>query len=152
MANTGFKGIDIVQTGSELVFRAFLQTSTGALVTSGTTNFYLMELQSDGTIKTYDFSSNTFKTATVTTETLAATYRKSNNGATDTGLWTATLSTLTGFTVGAIYLVRVNNSGASPTDQMREFQYGSDQGDLGVTASGSTGLGYLQIDSTYWVT
>lgn len=151
MSNTGFKGVDVRQTGSELVFDAFLQTSGGALVTSGTTNFYIMELQSDGTIKTYDFNSNTFTTGAVTTENLAGTYRKSNNGTTDTGLWTATLSTLTAFTVGAIYLIRVNNSAAFPTDQMRKFQFGSAEGDLVVTA-GTTGNAYLRSDATKWLT
>lgn len=145
MANTGFKGIDIRQTGSELVFRALLQNSSGALVTTGTVNFYLMELQSDGTIKTYDFSTNTFASTTVTTEALAGTYRKSNNGATDTGLWTAALATLTGFTNGAIYFLRCNCSTAFPTDIIREFQYGSAEGDVTLTAS-ATGVGFLQTD------
>jgi hypothetical protein len=151
MANTGFKGIDCRQTGNELVFEALLQSSAGALVTTGTTNLYLWELQSDGTIKTYDFAStgstpNQFTTATVTTENLGMTYRKSNNGATDTGFWTAVLSTLTGFTIGARYFFRVNNSGASPTDQVREFQYGGAEGDLLVTA-GSTGQATMGADA-----
>jgi hypothetical protein len=147
---TGQKGIDVRQTGNQLVFRAFLQTSAGALLTTGTVVFYLTTIESDGTILTYDFAAtgstpNQFTSATVTTETLAATYRKSNNGATDTGFWTATLSTLTGFTVGQICMVRCNCSGASPTDQMREFQYGSAEGDLVVTANG-TGAADLQAD------
>lgn len=150
MANTGFKGVDVRQTGTALVFRSFLQTSAGALVTTGTTNLYLMELQSDGTIKTYDWSNNTFGTGTVTTENQGMTYRKSNNAATDTGLWTVALSTLTGFTVGSIYLARVNNTGASPTDQVREFQFGGEQGDIAVT-SGATGIAYIQSDATKWL-
>lgn len=145
MANTGFKGVNVRQTGNELVFRAFLQNSSGALVTTGTTNIYLIEMQSDGTIKTYDFNDNTFKSTACTTENLAMTYRKSNNAATDTGLWTAPLSTLTGFTAGGIYLARVNNSGAYPTDQMREFQYGGAEGDLVTTANG-TGVAELNVD------
>jgi hypothetical protein len=72
------------------------------------------------------------------------TYRKSNNGGTDTGLWTYSLGTLSGFTVGAVYLARVSNSGAFPTDQMREFQYGSAEGDLVTTANG-TGVGELNV-------
>jgi hypothetical protein len=147
MANTGFKGVDVRQTGAELVFRAFLQTSAGAVVTTGTTNLYLMELQSDGTIKTYDFNDNTFKTTAVTTEPLAMTYRKSNNATTDTGLWTVVLSTLTGFTIGAVYLVRINNTNAFPTDQMREFQYGSEQGDLVVDSSGNLASNALKINN-----
>src|ERR1700730_13665476 len=122
-SSTGFSGIDVRETGNQLVFRAFLQTSAGGLLTSGTTNLYLMCLQSDGTILTYDFTSNTFKTTAVTTENLAMDYKKSNNATTDTGLWTAALATLTGFTIGAIYLVRVNNVGAFPTDQVTQFQY-----------------------------
>jgi hypothetical protein len=151
MANTGVKGIDVRQSGTALVFRAFLQTSAGALVTSGTTNLYIMELQSDGSILTYDFSSNTFKSTGVTTEFLGMNYKKSNNGTTDTGLWTAALATLTGFTVGAIYIVRINNAGASPTDQMREFQFGSDQGDL-ITTAVSTGVADLQVTPDFAVT
>lgn len=154
MALTGFKGIDVKQTGNQLVFRAFLQTSAGALLTSGTVNFYLTTIQSDGTILTYDFATtgstpNQFTASTVTTETLAATYRKSNNAATDTGLWTATLSTLTGFTIGQICMVRVNCSGASPTDQMREFQYGSAEGDL-VTNAISTGVATVNANAFSW--
>lgn len=150
MSNNTTKGIDVRQTGTALVFRAFLQSSAGALIISGTTNLYIMELQSDGTIATYDFSSNTFKTGAVTTEFSAMSYKKSNNATTDTGLWTLALATLTGFTVGAIYLVRVNNSGAFPTDQMREFQFGSDQGDLTVI-NVSTGLGDLQVTPDFSV-
>lgn len=135
--NTGFKGVDVRQTGGELVVRSLLQTSAGALVTTGTTTLKLYEVQSDGTIKTYDFSTNTFVTTTVTTLTASMTYQKANNGAADTGLWTYSLGTLTGFTIGAIYLIHVNNSGASPTDQIREIQWGGDQGDLAVVSTGT---------------
>lgn len=146
MANTGFKGLDVRQTGNQLVFRAFLQTSAGALLGTGTTVVSLIELQSDGTIKSYDFNDNTFKTTALTTPTLALTHRPSNNAGTTTGFWTAVLATLTGFTVGGVYQAIVNNSGASPTDQMREFQYGSAEGDLQTTANG-TGVANLSSDA-----
>lgn len=130
------KGIDIRATTSELLFRAFLQDSAGALVTSGTTSFYLYELQmSDGSLKSYDFNDNTFKTTALTTETTSGTHQKGNNNTTNTGYWTARLATLTGFTKGNIYAARVKNTGASPTDQMREFQWGSADGDQSVDAS-----------------
>ncbi len=147
MANTGFKGIDVRQTGNQLVFRAFLQDSLGAIVTSGTTTLYLYELQSDGTLKSYDFNDNTFKTGALTTETQTATHRQGNNSTTNTGVWTYALSTLTGFTVGGIYIARIKNTNASPTDHTREFQYGSAQGDLVVTSTG-TGTGNSPIDLT----
>jgi hypothetical protein len=122
-----------------------LQNAAGALVTSGTTNLYLYEVQSDGTLKSYDWNDNTFKTTSLTTETQALTHRTGNNSTTNTGIWTYALSTLTGFTVGAVYLARVNNTSASPTDQYREFQYGSAEGDLKTTANG-TGVAELNAD------
>ena len=141
MANTGTRGIDVRQTGTGLVFRASLKDSSGAKVTSGTTTFAIYEVQTDGTLKSYDFSSNTFKTTALTTATAAMTHRQGNNSTVNTGVWTAALATLTGFTNGAIYVVQVNNSGASPTDQEREFQYGNGEGDLTVDASGRVDLG-----------
>lgn len=148
MANTGFKGIDVRQTGNQLLFRAFLQTALGALLGTGTTTLSIIELQSDGTVKSYDFNDNTFKTTALTTATLAMTHRPSNNAGTTTGVWTVALATLTGFTVGGIYVAIVNNSGAGPTDQFTTFQYGSAEGDLVVTA-GATGLGYIVGDLLY---
>jgi hypothetical protein len=117
-----------------------LKDSTGAKLTGGTTVLTLYELQSDGTLKSYDFNDNTFKTTVLTTPTLALTHRTGNNGGTNTGLWTVALATLAGFTAGGVYFAQVNNTGASPPDQEREFQFGSAEGDLSVTA------GYLAAD------
>lgn len=151
MANTGFKGIDVRQTGTALVFRAFMQTSAGAKETTGPVVVSLYELQSDGTLKSYDFADNTFKTTALTTATLALTHRQGNNSTVNTGIWSAALATLTGFTVGGIYFAQFNDTLASPTDQTREFQYGGAEGDLAVT-SGATGVAYLQDDVTRWAT
>jgi hypothetical protein len=140
------KGIDVRETVTHLMFRALLQDSTGALVTSGTTNLYLYEIQSDGTLKSYDWSDNTFKTTALTTETQALTHRTGNNAGTNTGIWTYALTTLTGFTVGGIYLARAKNTSASPTDQVREFQFGSAEGDLLVTSTF-----FLKADLTEWL-
>lgn len=149
MANTGFKGIDVLQTGTAIVFKASLKDSGGAKVTGGTTSLYLFEVQSDGTLKSYDWNDNTFKTTALTTASASMTHRTGNNGTYATGVWTYALATLTGFTVGAVYIAQVSNSGASPTEQERELQYGSEQGDAVVTA-GATGLAYLQTDVTDW--
>lgn len=149
MANTGFKGLDVRQTGNQLVFRGLLQDSSGALVTSGTTSLYIYELQSDGTLKSYDFNDNTFKTTALTTETASMTHRTGNNSGTNTGIWSYSLSTLSGFTAGSIYLARIKNTSASPNDQYREFQYGSAEGDLVVTANG-TGVGEINSDVKFW--
>jgi hypothetical protein len=150
MANTGFKGVDVAQNVSQLVAPFLLEDSTGAIVTTGTGTLYIYELQSDGTLKSYDFSSNTFKTTALTTETASLTHQTGNNGTTNTGLWTYALATLTGFTIGAIYLFRAHHSSAIPVDQYRMRQYGGAEGDLTVTA-GTTGVAYLQDDVTKWL-
>ncbi len=139
MSNLGIKGIDVRQSGTALVFRASLKDSAGSILATGTTTFFIDEIQSDGTIKSYDFNDNTFKTTALTTPTLAGTHRPRNNAGTNTGFWTAALSTLTGFTVGAVYVVYCNNTGASPPQQEREFQYGSIDGDLAITGTPTIG-------------
>lgn len=154
--NTGFKGVDVRQTGTALLLRAFLTTG-GAVLSTGTTTVELYELESDGTLKSYDFSSNTFKTTALTTATASMTQQAGNNSTTNTGVWTYALATVSGFTVGSVYLALVRNSTADTLVQCREFQYGSEQGDLVVTASGTTGQGYVQDDirmllGTAWLT
>lgn len=129
------QGIDVRATSGRLQFRALLQDSAGAIVTSGTTNLRLYELQDGGTLESYDFNDNTFKTTALTTENLAMTHRTGNNGGTNTGIWTVDLTTLTGFVAGNIYFAWVTNAGASPVAQVREFQFGSAQGDLTVSGA-----------------
>lgn len=145
-----FRGIDVRQSSGggadRLVFRFSLKDSSGAKVTSGTTTLALYELQSDGTLKSYDFSDDTFKTTALTTATLSLTHRTGNNGSVSTGVWTGSLTTLTGFTAGNVYLGQVNNSSASPPDQERQFQYGGSQGDLSVTAAGYVTLAAAGLD------
>lgn len=119
-----FQGIDIRQTGDRIVFRAYLTDSNGAILATGTTNLRLYEVQSDGTIKSYDFNDNTFKTTALTTQNQAMTHRAGNNGSTNTGLWTYALTTLSGFTAGSLIIAQVTNTGASPATQSREFQFG----------------------------
>jgi hypothetical protein len=136
------KGIDIRATSSELLFRVSLKASGGAKLATGTTTLRLYELQTaDGTLKSYDFSSNTFKTTALTTPTLAMTHRQGNNSTYDTGIWTARLATLTGFTSGLIYIVQISNTGAMPPEQEREFQYGSGEGDFVVDSTGRVTVG-----------
>jgi hypothetical protein len=125
----GWQGVDIRQTGERLMFRCLLQDSSNAIVISGTTSLRLYEIQSDGTLKSYDFADDTFKTTALTTNTLAMTHRQGNNATYNTGIWTVGLATLTGFTAGGIYLAHVSNSGASPVVQVREFQFGGGQED-----------------------
>jgi hypothetical protein len=142
VANTGFKGLSVRQTGTAIVLRAGLLDAAGAQVTSGTTTLHLFEFQSDGSLKTYDWNDNTFKATACTTGSTTMSHQQGNNSTQNTGVWTKALSTLTGFTAGAVYLVMVTNSGASPAWQWDEFQYGSAEGDL-VTTGLSTGTATL---------
>lgn len=147
MANTGFKGLNAYQTGAAVVFRAAL-TASGAALSTGTTNLNLFELQSDGSLKTYDFADNTFKTTAVTTFNQAMTERAVNNATVHTGIWSFALSTLTGFTTGAVYLWQVGNSLADSVLSTRSFQYGGAEGDLVVTSI-ATGQSVIEADAKY---
>lgn len=129
-----FKGIDVRATGDRIIFDAFLVDNTGAPLGTGTTNLSIAEVQSDGTLRSYDFNDNTFKTGALTTENQAMTHRPTNNATVTSGIWTHALTTLTGFTAGGMYLFRVRNSTAVPENQWRKFQFGHEQGDLTVTA------------------
>jgi hypothetical protein len=120
-----FRGIDIREAGDRIVFRFLLQDSNGAKVTSGSASLRLYELQNDGSLKSFDFNDNTFKTTALTTATLALTHRTADNGSYNTGVWSSALTTLTGFTAGNIYLAEVAHASASPSEFLMEFQYGS---------------------------
>lgn len=122
-----FQGIDILQPGDRIVILASLKDSALAILATGTTNLRLYEVQSDKTLKSYDFDDNTFKTTTLTTEVLALEHQAGNNGTTNTGIWTGVLTTLSGFTAGNIYISQIVNTGASPPEQERKFQYGGTQ-------------------------
>lgn len=134
MANTGIGGIDVRQTSSKLAFEALLVDYTGAILTTGTTTLKLYELQDDGTLKSFDFNDNTFKTTALTTETASMTHRQGNNSTSNTGIWSVIQSTLSGFTKGAIYIAYVSNTGASPAVQGTKFQFGSCEGDMTLSA------------------
>jgi len=129
------QGIDVRQTADRIILRVLLLDSDGAVVTAGTTNLKLYELQDDGTLYSYDWDDDTFKSTALTTENQAMTHRTGNNDGTNTGIWTHSLTTLSDFNTGGIYFASVSNSNASPDVQVREFQFGNAQGDLTVTAT-----------------
>jgi hypothetical protein len=120
-----FRGIDIRETGDRIIVRTLFQDSDGALVTSGTPALKLYEQQSDGSLYSYDFNDSTFKSGALTTESGSLVHRQGNNDTTNTGIWTTAITTLTDFTAGSIYYALASHASASPTDQVREFQFGS---------------------------
>ncbi len=139
--STGHKGIDIRQTANRLIFDALLQDTSGSLVTTGTTKLYLYELQSDYTLNSYDFSNNTFTSGVLTNAYSTLTHQRTCGNTVNTGVWTSGLTTLTGFSNSGIYYTHVNHTNAFPNDQMRKFQFGSEQGDVIVNSSN-----YVQVD------
>lgn len=149
MANTTFQGIDIRQTGDRLLFRVLELDGTGVALGTGTSNLKLYELQSDGSLKSYDWNDNTFKTTALTTENQAMTARTGNNGTTTTGLWTFALTTLTGFTAGSLYFASVHNTGASPQDQSTQFQFGVTTGSLTPFTDVGTALFAKALSAKY---
>lgn len=142
------KGIDIVQTGDSITFSALFQDYAGSLISAAGASLYLYEIQRDGTLKSYDFSSNTFKTTALTTESVTPAHQSGNNGTTITGIWTYLLSTVSGFTLNGIYLVRMRHTSALPVDQYKKFQYGGAEGDLVVSAAGALRATFYELVST----
>jgi hypothetical protein len=131
--STGHKGIDVRQTANRLIFDALLQDMSGILVTAGTAKLYLYELQSDYTLNSYDFSNNTFTSGVLTNAFSNLTHQRTVGNTVNTGIWTSGLTILTGFSNSGIYYTHVNHTNAFPNDQMRKFQFGSEQGDVVVT-------------------
>lgn len=125
-----FKGIDVRQTTTRLIFRAFIQDSAGNIVPSGYTSGRIFELQNDASLKGFDFDTQVFSTGVLSIPATGFIHQRVISGSYDTGLWTYHLPNPTGaFTTGGIYFVQVENTGASPPRQMREFQFGQAQGD-----------------------
>ena len=141
----GFKGINVRQTGDRIVFRESLKDSSGIPVTGGASWLRIFELENDGTLNEYDFNNNSFVNGMLTTSTASGIHQSTNNGIYPTGIWTYVLTPVTGFTTGNIYIYSFNNTLATPPTIEREFQYGSQEGDLIVT-SGGAGSGYIQSD------
>lgn len=144
----GYRGVDVRQSGDRIIFRASLKDSSNAILSTGTTSLYIFELQSDGSLKSYDFNDNTFKSTALTTANIGMTHQTGNNATYSTGIWTYALTTVTGFTRGNVYFAQVVNTGATPAAQEREFQYGAGEGDMIVDVNGRVDLSTMLGDGT----
>lgn len=129
-----WNGVNVRTSGERILFRTLLLNSAGTLVTSGTTTLRLYRIVNDGTIESYDFNDNTFKTTALTTETVNLVHRQGNNGTTNTGIWTYALTTVTDFSDDDMILALVNNSSATPAWQAHQFQYGGVEGSITVAS------------------
>lgn len=126
------RGIDIRQAFDRIILRASLKDSSGAKVTSGTTEMRVYRLEDDGTLDVLDWDSGTkdFVSSGATDDEVTMTHRQADG--VDTGIWTYAITDATilaAFSLGQVYIVQVTNSGASPESQEREFQFGGVEGD-----------------------
>lgn len=143
----GAKGIFIRQTGDRIIFRESLKDSSGMSIATGLSYLRIFELQTDGSLKSYDFNDNTFKTGALTTATASMTHRTGNNSTYNTGIWTYALTTVSGFTTGNLYIYSVSNVSATPPVIEREFQYGGAEGDVTNTAISNFSSAYTAFET-----
>lgn len=128
------RGINVLQTTGQIVFRESLKDSSGAKVTTGTTELRVYRLEDDGTLDVYDWTTNDFVAAGAGTpddETTMTHQVRRDSGGSDvaTGIWTAVLSTLTNFVAGQVYIAQITNTAASPESIERVFQFGDVEGE-----------------------
>lgn len=144
-------GLRCKAIGQTIIVTGKPNDSTGALVTSDTTDVYLYEMQDDGLLLSYDFDDDTFKSGVLTDETDLATHQKGNNDTTDTGVWSWSLSTLTGLTEGARYIVQFDNINFAEEKPSVEFEYGGlterTLVDVEATLTTIKGTGFTDTDT-----
>lgn len=130
------------EAGDRLIFRFHNLDSFVTEYSGGTVRLYLYELQSDGTLKIYDWADNSFKTGAPTTAYATMTQR--NAGGSASCIYTYVLSTLTAFAAGGIYFYKITSSDIGGPTAMQEFQYGGQQpsgltGNIDGNVTGSVG-------------
>ena len=96
----------------------------------------IYELQSDGTLKQYDWNDNTFKTAVPTTAFVTMTHRTTSGGGYDTGVYTAQATSVGGFMIGNVYLAQVENHSTGDTPLVVPFVYARTGGALKIEDGG----------------
>lgn len=126
-------GIDVRQSdktgATKVIIRASIFDSTGAPVTTGTTNLRLAKVAIDGTLTFWNVSSATWQT--IASE-IAMTYRGTIAGQTGFGIWTVVLDAGDSpkpFSEKGIYIANIYNASGYPAYQEREFQYAGQDGD-----------------------
>lgn len=122
-------GITARKSADTLVLRRMQVDALGAIISTGTTTVRLLELQNNGSVKSFDFNDNTFKTTTLTTATASMVHQTTNNSVFSTGIWTYVVSVTTGFTVGKTYIAYSSAATAIPILDCVEFLWGSQDGD-----------------------
>ena len=122
-------GINVRPYDIDLMVRVSLKDSDGAKVTTGTTELRIYEIQDNGTLNVFDWTTNDFVAPGAGTPddetTMTHQQRRDSTGAdVDTGIWTKALATLTNFVEGAVYILQITNTNAFPESQEREIQIG----------------------------
>lgn len=133
MANDNISGIDVRASGGKLLIDVYWEDENGP-ITTGTSTVMIGEAQDTGQFLTYDDSDKTFKATSAGTPTVSLTHRQWDNNTYDTGIWSAVLSDLSGFTPRATYRFIFEHS--SGLKQVWRWQFGGAEGDLLVSNGG----------------
>lgn len=121
---------------------SFTNSTTGALVTTGTASASVFEVEQDGTLRAVDFSTTPPSvlgaSATVpTTGTIALTCQSCAGNAQP--YWSATFAG-TNLTVGGVYLITFTPPSGASTPSPKVVQFGSADGDNAPNAAGQVSV------------
>lgn len=127
------RGIDIIRSNDgSILFRVSAFDAANAKITTGTLSMRLWRvIPTSGSLETYDFDDDTFKTGAVTTAEANLTHQQAENSTYDTGIWTRRHTVLTDFTIGDKYIAEFSHA-SLPKPIPFEFQYGDLEGDLAL--------------------
>ena len=139
--------IDIFNADFRILFHVN-DTSTGAVVTTGTNALRIYHIQTDGTLEQFDFNDGTFKTSSLTTETLALTHQSVNSN--NTGVWTVNVPVtsnikVNGFEDGGLYLFQATPSASNTVLQSRLMRLDLSGPDVN-TINTTPGVNIVEID------
>lgn len=127
------QGIDIRQETDRILLRCSLKDASKADLSTGTTEVRVLRLNDDESLDVLDWTTWDFVAIGSGTPddegTMTHRNRRDSTGAdVPTGFWTASITTLTNFTIGQVYLVKITNTGADPPSQEQQFQFGGVEG------------------------
>lgn len=133
----GSGGILHRQSSGYLMIRAFITSASGANVSTGNAVLRLYQILEDGSLASYDFTDNTFKTSSWGSTSVNMTHRTGYT-AEATGLWTYRLpiaSIVNHASSIGVLIATVNHTSAFPVQQAQEFSIGGADGDIQLTTT-----------------
>lgn len=133
------QGIDILATDGVRVHEFAWVDSSSNPVTTGTATYKIAEVQSDGTLKYFEFDAGINQYTFIVGGTDSASLTHAGDG-----IWTAVVPSLTGFSEKGTYILIATHSVQGT--QYRKFQHGGAHGDMQVTNLGVPTGKALKVD------